>query len=150
MKKGIITFITSLCVLVGFSSSCKEKETEIPFVQIGKGILSGSEGISTQDMIITTQEEWENLKTAMRTETNNFSETEIDFDKYSVVAVFDKVHYSGSYEIAITKIIDYSDKVVVTVKVNIPKGIAAPQVITQPYHIVKTPILTKSIEFKHK
>jgi hypothetical protein len=110
---------------------------------------AGEEGITKQNSIITTESEWNKLKTAMNTintETNNFTETEIDFAKYQVIAVFDEVKSSGSWSIDITEIIEYSDRIVVTVQ-NLKKGDIT-CVMTQPYHIVKIPVTEKKIEFE--
>ena len=150
MQTNILKISAILLVLAGCSLLSNEKEKTLPFTTIGKGILGGSEGISKQDIIINTKDKWENLKTAMGVQvTNSFIETEIDFDKYQVIAVFDEVRSTGGWEIVITKITEHTEDHVVNVKVNIPSGMAVPLLVTQPYHIVKIPKVLKTIEFKY-
>ena len=149
MNANIFKIAAIALILAGCTSSNEEGET-LPFTTIGKGILGGGEGISKNDVVIHTKEEWENLMTAMGSNKMNiFSETEIDFDNYQIIAVFDEVRNNGGWEIVVTKIKDYNEKIVITVKENAPRGSAVPCIMTQSYHIVKMHAIFKSIEFKH-
>jgi hypothetical protein len=121
---------------------------EIAPVLIGKGELSSSEGITKQNRVITTVEEWNELKTAMRDRANTLKESDIDFSAYQVIAIFDEVHGNGGWSIDITGIIEYSDKIVVGVT-NQQTGNAT-RVITQPYHIVRIPVSAKEIVFERE
>jgi len=147
MKESFFKVTVIVLLLAGSFSSCKEKEKCEPFVLIGQDSLSGREGIPQQDIVITTQEEWEDLKITM-INTENFRETEIDFEEFQIIAVFDKVRPSGSWKIAITCTTEYSDSITVTVHTIAPKGHDF-SVEVQPYHIVKIPVTKKSIEFKY-
>ena len=150
MKPYILKFIILFLIFTRCFSFCAEKgeQEKISFIQIGKGNLygDGREGIPKQDIMIATQEEWENLKTAMNS-SQSFNEIEIDFNKYLIIAVFDKIRDSGGCEIDISKITNFSDKIVVTVNTNC--SMTAPTIMTQPYHIVKILKTIKRIEFEH-
>jgi hypothetical protein len=125
-----------------FSSYLREIES----VLIGKGDLSGSEGSVKQFRVVTSAEEWDELKTAMRDRADALQETDVDFSAYQVIALFDELHRSGGWTIDIIDIIDYSGKIVVYVT-NWKKGGLA-SVMTQPYHIVRMPISPKKVVFE--
>ena len=138
-------YLAALLILTGYFSSCSEKE-KIPFTTMSIGSnLDFKAGIPKQDVIIRSQVEWDDLIAVMG---NRFIETEIDFDRYQIVAVVHEVLNSGGFEITITKITDYSDKILVTVKLSASKGVAS-EIFTQPYHFVKMCKTAKRIEFKH-
>jgi len=112
--------------------------------------IGGIFGNSQNFQIITTETEWEGLKNKMSWWANNKetynSGTEIDFNAYQIIAVFDIQHGIDGWTIDITDITEYSDSIVVTIR-NIEKGSDAPMVV-QPYHIVKIPISDKRIVFQ--
>jgi len=102
-----------------------------------------------QNQAIKTQEELDSLINAMNAVNNvnnNFAERYIDFLKYQVIAIFDKVHDNGGWSIDISDITEYPDSIVVTSQ-NLKKGNAT-SMITQPYIIAKIPVLNKKIVFK--
>ena len=75
---------------------------------------------------------------------------EIDFSKYTVIAVFQGQKTSGGYYIEISKITDKKDSILVNViEIEAAPGQAA-AVITSPYHIVRIPKTTKLIKFETK
>ena len=130
-----------------FSCSNKEEGEEIPFNTMAKGDnLDLNSGIPRQDVIIRSQEEWDDLIAVMGSQ--RFIETEIDFDTHLVIVAIGEVRGEGGWEFSITKIINLSDKVIVTVKETPPRFIA-PTVMSQYYHVVKVPKLAKSIDFKY-
>ena len=129
------------------------KSEKITPVLIGKGELygNGKEGIIKQNLVVKTKEEWNNLMNAMNSvnnESRNFTETDIDFSNYQVIALFDEIRSSGGWSIDITDITEYQDEIIVTVE-NLQKGGMA-CVMTQPYHIVKIPKSDKKIIFDDK
>ena len=120
----------------------------IAFTIISNNALrgSGSEGISQSNMVINNTTDWQNLITRMNSINNvsdNFSEIDIDFDSYLIIAVFLEVK-SSDWLIEVTKIIENENNLVVTTNEN--ESIAS--VIAQPYSIVKIPITEKTIEFE--
>ena len=127
-----------------------EKKVTTPIL-IGKGELhgNGSEGITKQNLVITNKKAWDNLVDAMNSVnnvSNSFTETDIDFSKYQVIAIFDQLRSSSGYDISITNITEYADSIVVDVNHVIPNG-SVLTVMTQPFHIVKIPVSDKSIIF---
>jgi len=141
LKKTIVIFL-KITVILLMLAGCS-KDNRLPFTTIGKG--NNCDG-PKQDKIINSQEEWEEfLMVWPKSEIDRFSEKEIDFSRYQIIAVIDNWR-GGGCSINITRVIDYSDKIVVTVRVNAPKG-PAPDVLTRPYHIVRIPVSAKSIEF---
>lgn len=134
-------------VILLFALNCKSTENQAKMKQenivlIGKGNLhgSGAEGIEKQNLIVTSSEEWKDLLNkinAVNKVSDSFSETDIDFSKYTVLAVFDEVKNSGGYSLNLV-IQETKDKILVEVLRKSPDGIAT-SVMTQPYYIVKVP-----------
>jgi hypothetical protein len=160
MKTKIFIIAAIMLVLVGSLSSCRKEKCE-PFFLICNNSLSGLEGVQQQAVIIKTQEEWEDFKTLMNSayyqgrnidkETDLFSETDIDFEHYLIIAVIDEVRFDSSSRSTIKCIAEYSEKIVVTIQINSPeKGRFSTNDDRQPYHIVKIPETKKSVEFKYK
>ena len=119
------------------------------FDVIYNGVLSGngSEGITQSNMVINNTIDWENLMSQMNnsfnTVTDNFSETDIDFDNYLIIAVFLDVKPSG-WEVKITNITENESSLVVST--NEAQFISSE--ITQPFSIVKIRRTEKAIEFE--
>jgi len=109
---------------------------------------NGREGIVKQNLVIKTQEEWNNLIAAMNSVNNvsdNFAETYIDFSKYQVIAVFDEVKIHSGWDIDFTDITENANEIVVTV--SNPNTGGEVRHITQPFQIVKISVSSKSITF---
>jgi hypothetical protein len=162
LKKPIIYYsgmFSCLLVLLMFTfSGCGKQENEefpkkITSTLIAQGELhgNGNEGILQQNIIITTSTEWHSLINKMKSRndniTDNFTEMEIDFTQYQVIAVFDEIKGNGGWSIDITDITEYADSIVVTYK-NIETGNDT-RVITQPFQIVKIPISSKNVIFPY-
>ena len=134
-------------VILLFALNCKSSENEAKMtkediVLIGKGNLygSGSEGIEKQNLIVTSPEEWKDLlnkMNAVNKVSDSFSETDIDFSEYTVIAVFDEIKNSGGHSLNLV-IQETKDEFLVEVLRKSPDGIAT-SVMTQPYYIVKVP-----------
>jgi hypothetical protein len=126
----------------------------VGWVQLAQEDLygNGEEGFLREGVAIKTDSEWEAFKQKINRVNNvvdnYFSETEIDFNDYQVIAVFDEVKGSGGWSIDITGITEWQDKIVVSVT-NLKKGDAS-RAITQPFQIVKIPASEKEIEFEYE
>lgn len=97
---------------------------------------NGEEGIGQENFVITNTEDWNNLMAKMNSvndETPNFTETDIDFSKYMVIASFDKVRSHGGADVKFA--ISQTSKSVLVKVVYFGKGAAT--VMTQPYLIHK-------------
>lgn len=134
--------------------SCSENDNNQDFPQniefdvIYNGVLSGngSEGITQSNMVINNTTDWQNLITQMNSSNNvsgNFSETDIDFDNYLIIAVFLEVKANG-WEVEITNITENENSLVVSINENEFDS----SVITQPFSIVKIRRTEKTIEFE--
>ncbi|MCB0398271.1 MAG: protease complex subunit PrcB family protein [Winogradskyella sp.] len=134
-------------VILLFALNCKSTQNQAKMINddivlIGKGNLygSGAEGLKKQNLVITSSEEWKDLLNKMNSVNNvsdSFSETYIDFSKYSVIAVFDEVKNSGGHGLNLV-IQESKDKILVEVLRKSPEGMAT-SVMTQPYYVVKIP-----------
>ena len=147
MKKIVLFFI----ILFSLNSCCNDDSETIIVDTIGKNNLygGGEEGISKSNLVINDSENWNNLITKMNSRSNvsnSFTETDIDFTKYQIIAVFDEVKYSGGYSIDIIDITENNGTVVIKIE-NLKKGDAT-SVITQPFHIIKIKKTNKEIVFE--
>ena len=123
--------------------------TAIEFTEIDRGQLDGYgiEGITASNMVVTNSSDWQNLMNQMNifnNHTDDFTETDIDFEEYIIIAIFLEVKISF-WAVTITDIIEKEDSVIVT---SIEDNSSGSSVITQPFHIVKIPITEKPIEFE--
>ncbi len=128
-----------------FVLNCKTKQTPLKQTEnttnlIGKGSLygAGAEGITAQKSIITNQNDWNALLSKINTVNNvsdGFSETDIDFKNYNIIAVFETVKSSGGYSIDLDVVYN-TDAILVSILSKAPKGMAT-SVMNQPYCIVK-------------
>ena len=121
------------------------QSTEINFTEIGKGSLFGNgvEDISQSNLVINNQTDWQSLISKMdsfNNTSNSFTETTIDFDSYSIIAIFLEIKPTG-WEVSITNITENETNI----SVSIQETEMDNTVITQPFHIVKIPKTNKEI-----
>ncbi len=134
--------------------SCSDDDSmlkTINFLLIGQGELYGNgvEGIAQSNLVINDTNTWNDLMVKMNSVnnvTNDFTETNIDFDQYQVIAIFDQIYGSGGHSIDIKKITENETNVIVKVE-NLLNGDDT-LVITQPFHIVKISKSEKLIVFE--
>ena len=148
------TIFITISMLLSLNS-CSDKTEEHQFISqdlqfdvIYNGSLSGSgsEGVSKSNMIIDNEIDWKNLMMKMDSYnqlTGNFSETDINFNDYLIIAVFLEVKGNG-WEVEITKITEEENKLIVSKN----ETMFVTSVITQPFSIVKILKNKKPIEFK--
>jgi hypothetical protein len=159
MKPKILFLSTILLLSFGCANSDglpKDNNTApqgISWIQIAQESLygNGEEGFSQQEIAIRTDSEWEAFKQKIN-RTNNvvdayFTETDIDFSIFQLIAVFDEVKGNGGWTIDITRIIEWSDKITVYAA-NLKKGNLT-SVMTQPFQIIKIPVSEKEIVFEY-
>ena len=147
MKTRILFFF----FFIGLFISCDKDDnadyqsTEINFTEIGKGALfgNGQEGIAQSNLTISNATEWQNLIAQMNSvnnTTNNFTETDINFNEFTVFAIFLEVKGQG-WEIEIENVIENQNNISVsTVETEYETS-----VITQPFSIIKIPKTEKQI-----
>ena len=100
MKKNVLIILLSIFILSCNSNNDNPQITNIEFTTISKSTLmgDGKEGIIQQNMVITNQNLWNDLITKMNSVNNvssHFSETDIDFSKYKIMAIFYNIMHQG-------------------------------------------------------
>ncbi|CAI8241130.1 MAG: Uncharacterised protein [Formosa sp. Hel1_33_131] len=143
-----ILLILSFFLSFGCNNNDSQKpfqSTEITFTEIGQGALFGNgvENISQSNLLINNQTDWQNLISQMNSVNNvsdTFFETSIDFDNFSVIAIFLEIKGNG-WEVVINTIIENEDYITISIQ----ETEFMTTVITQPFQIVKIPKTTKEI-----
>ena len=140
MKKNALIILLAI-----FALSCNSEEYNLEIVDIESVLITkdnlfgnGGEGIIEQNLEITSQSMWNNLISQMNSVNNvsdNFSEIDIDFSQYKVIAIFDKIKNNGGHSLELN-LTGNSENIIVNINYISPKGNVM-SVITQPYHIVK-------------
>jgi len=142
MKKNVLIILLSIFFLSCNTDDNNSEMTNVESTLIAKDNLfgNGDEGIVEQNMVITDQSTWNDLITQMNSVNNvsdNFSETDIDFSEYKVIAVFDEIKGNGGHSLELS-INSNSENIIVSITDLGPEGNAI-TVMTQPFHIVKIP-----------
>jgi len=142
MKKNALIILLAI-----FALSCNSEDYNLEMVDIESVLITkdnlfgnGGEGIIEQNLEITSQSMWNNLISQMNSVNNvsdNFSEIDIDFSQYKVIAIFDKIKNNGGHSLELN-LTGNSENIIVNINYISPKGNVM-SVITQPYHIVKIP-----------
>ncbi len=151
--KTKIYFSVFLIAFILFScnkNSNEEETNSITFTEIGKGALygNGAEGITQSNLVITINTDWQNLMNQMNSVNNvtdNFTETNIDFGTYEIIAVFDIIRPHNNFDITITDVIENTNNIVITIsETSNDNGYT---IMNQPFHIIKIPFSNKPIIF---
>ncbi len=149
-------YLIIVVVLIALITSCdknddndeQETNTLVTFVNIEKSALygAGTEGISSSNLVITNNTDWQNLITQMNSVNNvsdNFVEIDIDFNEYMLIVIILDVKGNG-WEVEIIEIIETASELIVSKQ----ETEFLTLVITQPFHIVKIPKSDKSVIFQ--
>ena len=119
-------------------------QTGVPFTTVSQGDQSGIE--RQRDVIVRTAGEWQALWNEHRPDE---SPAPVDFSKSMAIGIFLGFRNTGGYSVAITSIERTGGDVIVTWKESKPGPQAiASQVLTFPFHIVRTERLAGRIVFK--
>ena len=140
-----ICFIALL--FIGLLSCTKDSVPFVPapidFTEIAKGYISGKQNIPESCTLINTNEQWEALINQMDSTMNilaEFNEQDVDFENYSVVALFLEV--KGSiWEVQIDGMMEFEHEIQLSTS-EIQSILTA---ISQPYHFVKIPKTEKNL-----
>nr|BFF35157.1 hypothetical protein BACT7_00190 [Tenacibaculum mesophilum] len=145
-----IKYLLFLLVVVFFSSCTNNedsffKSSIVEFVTIGKGALhgNGEEGVAESNVVIRNTNDWENLISQMNIVNNvsdNFSEIEVNFDDFIIVAVFLEIKGSG-WDVEIKSVTETKENVFLVIEETAYDS----SVITQPFHIIKIPKTNKKV-----
>lgn len=147
--KQLILIIT--LILLSCSSNDDNGNKNANFSLIGQSELNGNgvENIGKSNIVIENTTSWNDLINKMNTVNNvsdNFTETDIDFSQYLVIAVFDEIYSNGGHSIDVVSIVENEINLVVKVD-NLLTGDDT-QIITQPFHIVKISKTEKQVIFE--
>ncbi|PPK96639.1 MULTISPECIES: hypothetical protein [Nonlabens] len=137
MKKIILFLFVSI---VFVSCNSDDDSTSVPITLISENSLhgNGQEGIIEQNRVITDSVTWNNLIASMDSVnmvSDQFTETIIDFNTYTVIAVFDEVRPSSAYDLEV-HIFQNTSNIIVDVN-NINFGENEFNIVQQPFYIVK-------------
>ena len=151
MQKLLFLFILVLplqCKTTAESSKMNQTEDH---VIIAKGELygAGAEGIGKENLIITSQEEWQQCMdkmNAVNKVSDGFSTTDIDFSTHRILAVFDELKSTGGHTIDID-LSETDENIIAKITSHSPEGMAT-SVMTQPFCIVKIANTSLPVVFK--
>ncbi len=140
-----------LIFLITFFTNCNDDDTfierELEIITIGKGTLSGSglENIANEQLIVSDKITWDNLLIkidAINNTSSTFSETDINFENYIIIAVFEELK-DGGWTIDITTVLEQENNILVQLE-NLNTGDGT-LVQEQPFHIIKVEKTNKVI-----
>ena len=113
----------------------------------------GNSIVAKRNLVIKTDEEWENLLTVAKNLQRKLwtlemlgAGIEIDFSKHQVIAVFDVPSGNSGCNVNIANITEYADSIVVDVHSLVTEHGWTGS--TQAYHLVKIPISDKKVVFQ--
>lgn len=133
------------------TSGIQQAANDLTVHVIGQNNLYGSssEGFTQENHVINNSVAWNALKAQMNQNndvTYTFTEQEIDFSQWTVLASFDQVRPNGGYAINYSSVFEDDAQITVTIDQSSPNG-AATTVITQPFIVVKIQKTTKPVVF---
>jgi len=148
MKPLLLTFLFLLTL------SCSDDEAistpqpqNITPTLVAKGVLANTQSFATENRVITTNAQWQELLTQMQEArediTDIFAETTIDFSQHQIIASY--IVGSSGTTIDVTAVVENEDNITITLE-NLRKG--ATQDVTHPFHIIKIPRSAKPVIFE--
>jgi len=130
--------------------SCQSDESEalntndgpiaVEFTEIGDQELMGSENFTASNLVIDNDADWNALKIQMdlyNPYSEGFTETDIDFSQFKIIAVIDELRNHGGFDINIVSVSRDREQITVNVEHSDSGPGNAATVLTQPFHIVK-------------
>ncbi len=147
--KQIFLFFILLFAL----TSCDRDElpySDVQYSAIAKGdSFPYDESVTPTFLVIKNTEAWNNLLAEMSAPNDlvkNFSETNIDFNKYQIIAVIDRTNGNGGHSIDIVKM--SQNRKTIIVKVEKLKTGDLTSRLSRPYEIVKIEKTNKKVVFE--
>lgn len=137
-------------------SACTRNEDEdlqrdpIQQTKIAEGTLSSAETFPSQNLLISSEEDWKALIAALQQENPDvlhwFSETEVDFEQFQVLALIDEVRPHSSYYLSISEILETETQV----EVKLQQGHTGEgfTVLSQPFYIARIAKTDKPVVFQ--
>ncbi|MFB9077895.1 protease complex subunit PrcB family protein [Flavobacterium procerum] len=145
--KQIITILSILLLLTSCSND-EQEETAVTFSVIAQDDqFNGDYNNPKINLVINNEAEWNTLKEKMSSySVSTLKETEIDFTKYQIIAVFDEIRMSSGYSIEVTKVAENEHNRFVQIENFNPGGLSS--IITQPFQIIKVSRSAKTVVFQ--
>ncbi|GIL23505.1 MAG: hypothetical protein BroJett042_20180 [Bacteroidota bacterium] len=151
--KPILFFFFTISLIANLGG-CKTADTPtIKPERITSGSLVGN-GVSQQDMMISSQSEWTNFLHDFndRFQSNGndkITQQTIDFSENQILVIFDAWKNSRDHIIIFDKLIDSNEKIVLHFNHVPPQIESGETILTQPYFILKVPRLSKPLAIEH-
>ena len=152
MKTFFLTFISFYMLLSCRNSDDSFTPQNITPTLIAQGNLFSEYSNTTttsSNLIINNDPDWNSFISNMNNPNNlsmSFNETNIDFNNFTIIAVFDQVRPTGRYKVTINSIIENNDNIIVDL--NYTGNGDATQMPSHPYCVVKIPKAKKQILFQ--
>ena len=147
MKAIILILSIFLATSCSNDDNTKAQSTPITFTEISKGeLFNGNYNPTQHGEVFDNENDWNNFKMNIWQLASFPPESDIDFNQYIVLAVFDEPRPSGGHSIDIISVMDNGQNIVVTYdKLMNGNDTTIP---TRPYHFVKIPKTNKPIIFE--
>ena len=146
---GSVSLILFHCFGSGASEGGPSAEA-VHFVTIGRGVSSG---ITEQPFVtIRTSDEWLDLwRRHSATTVSSLAAPAIDFAREMVIALFLGQRSTGGFAIEVVRVERVGGGVrVVYRETPPPRGGMVPQILTQPYHIIKLQRSDEEVVFERQ
>jgi len=147
MKPLFLTFLFLLTFSCSDDNVTATQPQSVTPVLVAKGVLFNTQSFGTENRIITTNAQWQELLSQMEETrediTDVFAETTIDFSQHQVIASY--IVGSSGTTIDVTAVVENEDNITITLE-NLRKG--ATQDVTHPFHIIKISQSAKPIIFE--
>ena len=151
MKKNVLFILIAI-----FVSSCNSNDDNLQMLNVTSSLIAkgnlygnGAEEIIEQNLEITDQKTWSDLITKMNSVNNtsdSFSEIDIDFSQYKIIAIFDEIRTNGGHGLELN-IRSNAENMIVRKIETVSEGNTT-TVIAQPFLIVKISNTTLPIIFE--
>ncbi len=148
MKTRLLIFLLGIGLMISCTNDDDNlafQSAEMNFTEIGIGALygNGQEGIPESVLTISNTNEWQNLISQMNAINNtsdNFTEIDINFNDFMIIAIFLGVKPSG-WVVETENVVESENSIIISTLET--EGFAA--VMTQPFSIIKVPKTEKTV-----
>ncbi len=139
------TFLLSFFVLA--ADACSAKASDLEFFRIGGGRYGGIN--DRQFLSVSSEEQWEELWGEINGNVLPLPPTpSVDFEKYTLAAIFQGLQRSGGYSISVEKITEGEDRIAVALREVEPgpRNIVT-MALSSPWEVVAFPRTEKPVIF---
>lgn len=149
LKIFMLLFSLVSLTFFGCSKDDPEQASRVETTEIANTFLPSNESIAPQNGVITNQAEWQELLDTLESVDpailERFSDTNLDFDKVQVLAVFDQVRPHTGHYVKISRVLSKEDILLASViKESTEEGFT---ILIQPFHILSIEKSNKAVVF---